>query len=145
LSQSLSFQLQADSCYIASARTTQKTQLLYCCMAQMTQKKLVTYQIASSLVGNKHWAWRGQHGKHSLIYFCVLNHVYRTFALATRRSNPLQDQQILKNFQICWTYLAFCSITSIIINFFDLHFHISSVVLYCYSQFENYRPRKPRE
>jgi hypothetical protein len=37
----LSSQLQVDSCYIAAARGTQKTQF-YCCVAQTTQKTLVT-------------------------------------------------------------------------------------------------------
>jgi hypothetical protein len=47
----------------------QKTQPLYCCMVQTTQKTCVTCQTASSLVHYQQWAWRGRHRKHSLIYF----------------------------------------------------------------------------
>jgi hypothetical protein len=49
-------------------------------MAQTTQKTLVTWQTASSLVRYQHWTWRGQHRKHSLIYCCVLDRVYRAVA-----------------------------------------------------------------
>jgi hypothetical protein len=41
----------------------QKTQPLYSCMAQTTQKTRVTYQTASSLVRFQHRAWRGRHRK----------------------------------------------------------------------------------
>jgi hypothetical protein len=32
-----------------------------------------------------------------------------------------------------------------IIKLFELHFHVPSAVLFYYSWFENYRPRKPRQ
>jgi hypothetical protein len=35
---------------------------------------------ASSLVRYQQWAWRGRHRKHSLIYCCVLDRVYRAVA-----------------------------------------------------------------
>jgi hypothetical protein len=40
----------------------------------------VMCQTASSLVRYQHWAWRGRYRKHSLIYRCVLDRVYRAFA-----------------------------------------------------------------
>jgi hypothetical protein len=46
-------------------------------MAQTTQKTRVTCQTASSLIRYQHWAWRGRHRKHSLIYSCALDHVYK--------------------------------------------------------------------
>jgi hypothetical protein len=49
--------LQADSCCITVARTTQKTR--------------ATCQAASSLDRYQRWAWRGRQRKHSLPYCCV--------------------------------------------------------------------------
>jgi hypothetical protein len=57
----------------------QKTQF-YCCVEQTTQKTRVTCQTASSLVRYQHWTWRGRHRKHSLVYCCVLDRVYRAVA-----------------------------------------------------------------
>jgi hypothetical protein len=58
----------------------QKTQPLCCCVAQTTQKARVTCQTASLLVRYQHWTWRGRHRKHSLIYCCVPDSVYRAVA-----------------------------------------------------------------
>jgi hypothetical protein len=58
----------------------QKTQPLYYCMAQTTQKTRVTCQTASSLVRHEQWAWLGRHRKHNLIYYCVFGSVHRAVA-----------------------------------------------------------------
>jgi hypothetical protein len=42
------------------------------------RKTRVMCQTASSLVIYHHWAWRGRHRKHSLIYYYLLFRVYGT-------------------------------------------------------------------
>jgi hypothetical protein len=57
----------AEMC-LPSLETDCITPLIYCCLAQTTQKTRVTCQTASSLVRYQHWAWHGLHRKHN--YYC---------------------------------------------------------------------------
>jgi hypothetical protein len=66
-----------------------KTQPLYCCMAQTTQKTRVTSQTASSLARYRHWAWFGLYRKQPHLLLRT-GPCLQSCCLATLRSNPLQ-------------------------------------------------------
>jgi hypothetical protein len=67
----------------------QKTQPLYCCIAQTTHKTYVTCQTANSLVRYQQWAWRGRRRKQTDLLLRA-GPSLQSCCLATRWSNPLQ-------------------------------------------------------
>jgi hypothetical protein len=67
-------------------------------MEQTTRKTRVMCQTPSSFARLQRWMWSGRHRKHSLIYCCVLDRVYRAVAwqrVAQIRYNINISHQIL--------------------------------------------------
>jgi hypothetical protein len=75
------------SSHIVSARTTHRKHNPSIVAWRRPHEKPLTCQNASLLARYQHWAWRGLHRKHSLIY-CVLDRVYR--AVVWQRSDEIR-------------------------------------------------------